>query len=152
MSRYAAMFERLGRRGEAAFGAFVMLGDPDLETSADILDSLVEGGADMLELGIPFSDPIADGPVIQAAAVRALARGCTPADCFGLLARLPGAASRQSRSAADLRQSGPRPRPRRLLPGSLVGRGRLASGRRRADVRGGALPRLGACPRHRALF
>lgn len=85
MSRYAAMFERLGRRGEGAFGAFVMLGDPDLETSAKILDSLVEGGADMVELGIPFSDPIADGPVIQAAAVRALARGVTPADCFALL-------------------------------------------------------------------
>jgi tryptophan synthase alpha chain len=79
------MFERLGRRGEGAFGAFVMLGDPDLETSARILDALVEGGADMLELGIPFSDPIADGPVIQAAAVRALARGVTPADCFKLL-------------------------------------------------------------------
>src|SRR5215210_2689414 len=85
MSRYAAMFERLGRRGEGAFGAFVMLGDPDLETSAAILDSLVEGGADMIELGIPFSDPIADGPVIQAAAGRALARGVTPADCFALL-------------------------------------------------------------------
>lgn len=85
MSRYAAMFERLGRRGEGAFGAFVMLGDPDLETSASILDSLVEGGADLLELGIPFSDPIADGPVIQAAARRALARGVKPADCFGLL-------------------------------------------------------------------
>ncbi len=85
MSRYAALFERLGRRGEGAFGAFVMLGDPDLETSARILDSLVEGGADMVELGIPFSDPIADGPVIQAAARQALARGVTPADCFGLL-------------------------------------------------------------------
>ena len=85
MSRYSAMFERLGRRGEGAFGAFVMLGDPDLETSAQILDGLVEGGADMIELGIPFSDPIADGPVIQAAARQALARGVRPADCFDLL-------------------------------------------------------------------
>lgn len=85
MSRYAAMFDRLRGRGEGAFGAFVMLGDPDLETSAAILDALVEGGADMVELGIPFSDPIADGPVIQAAAARALARGVTPADCFALL-------------------------------------------------------------------
>jgi len=85
MSRYADMFERLGRRGEGALGAFVMLGDPDLETSALILDALVEGGADMVELGIPFSDPIADGPVIQAAARRALARGVAPADCFELL-------------------------------------------------------------------
>lgn len=85
MSRYDTMFEGLRARGEGAFGAFVMLGDPDLETSAAILDALVEGGADMLEVGIPFSDPIADGPVIQAAAVRALSGGVTPADCFALL-------------------------------------------------------------------
>jgi tryptophan synthase alpha chain len=84
-SRYDRMFERLAERREAAFGAFVMLGDPDLETSAAMLDALVEGGADMLEVGIPFSDPVADGPVIQAAAVRALAGGVTPADCFALL-------------------------------------------------------------------
>jgi tryptophan synthase alpha chain len=86
MSRYEAMFERLRARGEGAFGAFAMLGDPDLETSAAILDALVEGGADMLEVGIPFSDPVADGPVIQAAAVRALARGVRTRDCFALLA------------------------------------------------------------------
>lgn len=86
MSRYAKMFRRLGNNG--AFGAFAMLGDPDLETSARILDALVEGGADMLEVGIPFSDPVADGPVIQAAADRALARGVTRADCFRLLAEL----------------------------------------------------------------
>ena len=85
MSRYRAMFGALAERGEGAFGAFVTLGDPDLETSAAILDALVEGGADMLEVGIPFSDPVADGPVIQAAAVRALERGVTPADCFELL-------------------------------------------------------------------
>jgi tryptophan synthase alpha chain len=85
MSRYEALFERLERRGEGAFGGFVMLGDPNLESSAALLDALVEGGADMLEVGIPFSDPIADGPVIQAAAVRALRQGVTPADCFALL-------------------------------------------------------------------
>ena len=85
MNRYQTMFEVLAARREGAFGAFVMLGDPDLETSADILDALVEGGADMLELGIPFSDPVADGPVIEAAAVRALGQGVTPADCFALL-------------------------------------------------------------------
>ncbi|HEX8380518.1 MAG TPA: tryptophan synthase subunit alpha [Allosphingosinicella sp.] len=85
MNRYAAMFERLRARREGAFGAFAMLGDPDLAASAGILDSLVEGGADMLEVGIPFSDPVADGPVIQAAAVRALAAGIRTADCFTLL-------------------------------------------------------------------
>lgn len=87
MIRYRSMFDRLEAAGEGALGAFVMLGDPDLDTSARILDALVEGGADMLELGIPFSDPIADGPVIQAAAGRALGRGVTPADCFALLRR-----------------------------------------------------------------
>lgn len=83
MSRYARMFERLGDEG--AFGAFLMLGDPDLQTSARLLDALVEGGADMIEVGIPFSDPVADGPVIQAAAQRALAAGVTVTDCLGLL-------------------------------------------------------------------
>ncbi len=84
MSRYAALFERLG--GEGAFGAFLMLGDPDLETSAALLDAVVEGGADMVEVGIPFSDPIADGPIIQAAAERALNAGVKVADCFKLIA------------------------------------------------------------------
>ena len=86
MSRYTAMFERLGQRGEGAFGAFLMLGDPDLQTSAALLDALVEGGADMVEVGIPFSDPIADGPVIQAAARRALDSGIRVDDCFRLIA------------------------------------------------------------------
>jgi tryptophan synthase alpha chain len=78
------MFERLG--GEGAFGAFLMLGDPDLDISARLLDAVVEGGADMVEVGIPFSDPVADGPVIQAAAQRALAAGVRVADCFQLIA------------------------------------------------------------------
>jgi tryptophan synthase alpha chain len=86
MNRYAALFERLGARGEGALGGFVMLGDPDPAASPAILDALVEGGADMVEVGIPFSDPVADGPVIQAAAVRARAAGTRTADCFRLLA------------------------------------------------------------------
>ena len=86
MSRYAAMFERCAKAGEGAFGAFLMLGDPDLETSAQFLDALVEGGADMVELGIPFSDPVADGPVIQAAAVRALSAGVRTQQCLDLIA------------------------------------------------------------------
>ena len=83
--RYDAMFTRLRARRAGAFGGFVMLGDPDLATSATILDALVAGGADMIEVGIPFSDPVADGPVIQAAAERALAQGVTTRDCFALL-------------------------------------------------------------------
>ena len=84
MSRYSAMFDRLN--GTGAFGAFLMLGDPDLEISATLLDSAVEGGADMIEVGIPFSDPVADGPVIQAAAQRALSAGVRVQDCFDLIA------------------------------------------------------------------
>ncbi len=86
MSRYDSMFEGLRARREGAFGAFVMLGDPTLEASGAILDALVEGGADMVEVGIPFSDPIADGPTIQAAADRALGGGTTTAACFEILA------------------------------------------------------------------
>ena len=86
MSRYAAMFDRLAARGEGAFGAFLMLGDPDVGTSARMLNDLVEGGADMVEVGIPFSDPVADGPVIQAAAQRALSAGVRVGDCFELIA------------------------------------------------------------------
>ena len=88
MTRYASMFERCRASGEGALGAFVMLGDPGLTASAAYLDALVLGGADMLELGIPFSDPVADGPVIQAAAERALAAGVRTADCLRLLADL----------------------------------------------------------------
>jgi len=86
MRRYAAMFEDLRGCGEGALGAFVMLGDPDPPASARVLDALVDGGADMIEVGIPFSDPIADGPVIQAAAGRALAAGVRTAECFDMIA------------------------------------------------------------------
>ena len=83
MSRYRSMFDRLAPDG--AFGAFLMLGDPDLETSARLLDAVVAAGADMIEVGIPFSDPVADGPVIQAAARRALSAGVRVSDCFELI-------------------------------------------------------------------
>jgi tryptophan synthase alpha chain len=80
------MFERLD--GEGALGAFLMLGDPDLETSAALLGEVIDAGADMIEVGIPFSDPVADGPVIQAAARRALANGVRVGDCFDLIRAL----------------------------------------------------------------
>lgn len=85
MSRYAAMFERLAADGEGAFGAFLMLGDPEPGASAALLDAAVAGGADMIEVGIPFSDPVADGPVIQAAGNRALAAGVRTGDCLALI-------------------------------------------------------------------
>ncbi|MGI8705788.1 MAG: tryptophan synthase subunit alpha [Sphingomicrobium sp.] len=88
MSLYDTMFERLATAGEGALGGFLMLGDPDLKTSARMLDALVAGGADMVEVGIPFSDPVADGPVIQAAAARALRAGVRTVDCFELIAGL----------------------------------------------------------------
>lgn len=86
MTRYSAMFDRCRAKGEGALGAFLMLGDPDWGSCLAYLDSLVAGGADMIELGIPFSDPVADGPVIQAAAERALRSGCTTADCLAMIA------------------------------------------------------------------
>ena len=87
MTRYAAMFDRCRRRGEGALGTFLMLGDPDPPACLPLLDAMVAGGADMVEVGIPFSDPVADGPVIQAAAVRAMDAGVRTADCFALIAR-----------------------------------------------------------------
>ena len=80
--RYARLFQRLAADGEGAFIPFVTLGDPDPAAGADILTALVASGADALELGFPFSDPVADGPVIQAAATRALAAGTRAADCW----------------------------------------------------------------------
>jgi tryptophan synthase alpha chain len=86
VNRYDSLFDRLSASREGALGAFVMLGDPDLPGSAHLLDRLVDGGADMIEVGIPFSDPVADGPVIQAAAQRALAAGVKVGDCLELIA------------------------------------------------------------------
>ena len=88
MSRYTTMFSRLKSANEGAFVPFVTLGDPDLESSEKVIDALVQGGADALELGLPFSDPVADGPVIQAANFRSLAAGITVANCFSLLKRV----------------------------------------------------------------
>lgn len=79
------MFERLARAREGAFIPFVMLGDPDPARSAAVVRSLAAAGADALELGLPFSDPIADGPVIQAAATRALAAGTRRSDCWAIV-------------------------------------------------------------------
>lgn len=85
MERYHQLFKQLKEKKEGAFVPFVTLGDPDPTLSLRIIDALVEGGADALELGIPFSDPLADGPTIQNAALRAFASGVTPAQCFEML-------------------------------------------------------------------
>jgi tryptophan synthase alpha chain len=78
MSEIAKTFARLKTRNEGALIAYVTAGDPELSRTPGIVDALVDGGSDIVELGIPFSDPIADGPTIQAASVRALKAGTTP--------------------------------------------------------------------------
>lgn len=85
MERYQTLFKRLESNKEGAFVPFVTLGDPNPALSLQIIDTLIESGADALELGIPFSDPLADGPAIQGASLRALAAGVTPTQCFELL-------------------------------------------------------------------
>jgi len=74
VDRIQSAFDRCRAAGEAALVTYIMGGDPDPATSRAMALACVEGGADLLELGVPFSDPIADGPIIQAAAQRALAR------------------------------------------------------------------------------
>lgn len=65
MSRYANMFERLNAANQGAFVPFVVIGDPNPELSEQIIETMIASGSDALELGIPFSDPVADGPTIQ---------------------------------------------------------------------------------------
>jgi len=87
-NRVVKALAALQARGEAAFMPFAVLGDPDLERSITICEAFCDAGADIIELGFPFSDPPADGPVIQASDQRALANGVTPDDCFAAIAEL----------------------------------------------------------------
>jgi tryptophan synthase alpha chain len=89
-ARYAAMFERLRKANQGAFIPFAMLGDPDPVRSLRLVRTLAQSGADALELGLPFSDPVADGPVIQAASSRALAAGVRRADCWSIVRTVRG--------------------------------------------------------------
>jgi tryptophan synthase alpha chain len=75
-------FARLREEGKTALMPFVSVGDPDLDLSLDILKQLQKSGADMIELGVPYSDPLADGPVIQRASERALRSSVTLRDCI----------------------------------------------------------------------
>lgn len=86
--RYQRMFAALRKRGDGAFVPFLVLGDPDPVTSLELVRTLAGNGADALELGLAFSDPIADGPVIQAAATRALTAGMTLAAAWRTIATL----------------------------------------------------------------
>jgi tryptophan synthase alpha chain len=87
MSGIAEVFARCAAERRAAFIPFVMAGDPSIQATADQLAALAAGGADIIELGVPFSDPIADGPVNQRAAMRSLAAGTNVAGILELVAR-----------------------------------------------------------------
>jgi len=76
-TRIDARFAQLAKEGRSAFVTYVMAGDPDPKASLDIIKALPKAGADVIELGIPFTDPMADGPSIQAAGLRALKAGMT---------------------------------------------------------------------------
>jgi tryptophan synthase alpha chain len=88
MTRIERTFKRLHQEGKKALVGFLMAGDPDIETSERHCRTVLDNGVDILELGVPFSDPTADGPVIQAAGQRALAAGATLAKVLGLARRL----------------------------------------------------------------
>ena len=84
-NRIERRFETLAGQGRAALIPFVTAGDPDPDWTVDVLHALVEAGADILEIGVPFSDPTADGPVIQQASERAIARGVSLGGVLGMV-------------------------------------------------------------------
>lgn len=88
LSRLESTFARLRRDRRTGLVTYVTAGDPDLEKSAAILQALDRAGADVIEVGVPFSDPLADGPVIQRATERALAAGATLDGALDLVARV----------------------------------------------------------------
>jgi tryptophan synthase alpha chain len=88
MSRISAAFERIRAEKRTGLVTYVTAGDPDLSRSAQILQALDRAGADVLEVGIPFSEPLADGPVIQRATERALAAGTTASKVLDLVSSL----------------------------------------------------------------
>lgn len=84
-NRITEKFRELAEKGERALICYVVAGYPDVATSKQVIDALVDGGADIVEVGIPFSDPIADGPTIQAASSIALKNGMTPEKALNLV-------------------------------------------------------------------
>ena len=85
MNRIKRTFANLKKNNKKALGIFLTAGDPDLETSLDILVNLPKNGADFIEIGMPFSDPMADGPVIQESSERALKSGMNLEKCLSLV-------------------------------------------------------------------
>ena len=93
LSRIASVFERARSEKRAAFIAYLTAGDPSTEATVGLAKALDRAGADVLELGVPFSDPIADGPVLQRAAERALSAGTTLSGVFETARRIRGETS-----------------------------------------------------------
>lgn len=87
MSRIQARFDQLREQGRTALIPFVTAGDPSPDLTVELMHRMVAAGADLIELGVPFSDPIADGPVIQRATERALAQGVSLRDVLGMVRR-----------------------------------------------------------------
>jgi tryptophan synthase alpha chain len=85
---YQEMFEQVKNKDEGAFIPFTVAGDPDFETSIEIVREYVNNGADALEIGFPFSDPVADGPSVQAADIRSLNSGMTTEKCFEFITKI----------------------------------------------------------------
>jgi len=94
VSRIAATFAALAARGQKALIPYVTAGDPHADTTAAIMRAMVAAGADVIELGIPFSDPMADGPVVQRASERALARGVGLAKALAIVREFRAADAR----------------------------------------------------------
>ena len=91
MSRISEVFDALRNQGKLAFMPFITAGDPDLKFTSRLMQALAEEGSSFLEIGFPYSDPIADGPVIQASYTRALTSGIRVNDIFAMFSRtLPG--------------------------------------------------------------
>ena len=86
--RYQQTFKQLKEKNQGAFIPFVIIGDPNLDQSFEIIKALIDAGADALELGIPFSDPSADGITIQRAALRALNSGVNTDSCLDVLGKV----------------------------------------------------------------
>jgi tryptophan synthase alpha chain len=88
MGRIEERFTALKKEGRKAFVAYLTAGDPDLKTTAELIQALEVAGVDIIEVGVPFSDPTADGPVIQAASQRALKKGANLENILAMIARL----------------------------------------------------------------
>ena len=83
-------FLELKKKGRKALISFITAGDPDIETSYRIMEEMMTRGVDLIEVGVPFSDPVAEGPTIEQASARALAAGTTTEDVFALVKRFQG--------------------------------------------------------------